>query len=124
MNLVTAVGCEDMVIVETKDAVFVAPKDRVQDVKELVARLKSDDRSEVEYHREVYRPWGKYDSVDVGARQKGGVVIGGLQLRIQVLHVPQALAAEVSTDEHLRIGELIEIVQFGLVSVDVWRFGR
>ena len=67
-RLVTAIGCENMVIVETKDAIFVAPKDKVQDVKTLVTHLKSEDRSEIEYHREVYRPWGKYDSVDMGER--------------------------------------------------------
>ena len=67
-RLVTAVGCEDMVIVETKDAVFVSPKDKAQDVKGLITRLKSEHRSEVEYHREVYRPWGKYDGVDKGER--------------------------------------------------------
>jgi len=65
-RLVTAIGCENMVIIETKDAVFVAPKHRVQDVKALVAQLKSAARPEVDYHREVYRPWGKYDCIDRG----------------------------------------------------------
>ena len=84
-RLVTAVGCESMVIVETKDAVFVAPKARVQDVKALVTRMKSEDRSEVEYHREVYRPWGKYDSVDTGERYqfKRITVNPGAQLSVQ-----------------------------------------
>lgn len=84
-RLVTAVGCENMVIVETKDAVLIAPKDRVQDVKALVARLKSEDRSEVEYHREVYRPWGKYDSVDIGERYqvKRITVNPGAKLSVQ-----------------------------------------
>ncbi len=84
-RLITAVGCENMVIVETKDAVFVAPKDKVQDVKDLVARLKSENRSEVEYHREVYRPWGKYDSVDMGERYqvKRITVNPGAKLSVQ-----------------------------------------
>ena len=84
-RLVTAVGCENMVIVETKDAVFVAPKNKVQDVKSLVTNLKSEDRSEVEYHREVYRPWGKYDSVDMGERYqvKRITVIPGAKLSVQ-----------------------------------------
>ncbi len=67
-RLVTAVGMDDHIIVETKDAVLVAPKGRVQDVKELVAKLKKAGRSESAWHREVYRPWGSYDSLDDGDR--------------------------------------------------------
>ena len=58
----------DHVVVETKDAVLVAPKDRVQDVKKLVARLKAAGRYEHSLHREVFRPWGSYDSIDIGER--------------------------------------------------------
>jgi len=67
-RLVTAVGMDDHIIVETKDAVMVAPKNRVQDVKELVNALKRAGRSESAWHREVFRPWGSYDSVDDGER--------------------------------------------------------
>ena len=67
-RLVTAVGMDDHIIVETKDAVLVAPKGRVQDVKELVSMLRRAGRSEAAWHREVYRPWGSYDSVDHGDR--------------------------------------------------------
>jgi mannose-1-phosphate guanylyltransferase / mannose-6-phosphate isomerase len=67
-RLVTAVGMEDHIIVETKDAILVAPKDRVQDVKELVAKIKKSGRTESALHREVFRPWGSYDSVDSGER--------------------------------------------------------
>ncbi len=67
-RLVTAVGLKDHVVVETKDAVLVAPKDRVQDVKKLVARLKAEGRYEHSLHREVFRPWGSYDSIDNGDR--------------------------------------------------------
>jgi mannose-1-phosphate guanylyltransferase/mannose-6-phosphate isomerase len=67
-RLVTAVGMDDHIIVETKDAILVAPKDRVQDVKELVAQLRKAGRSESAWHREVYRPWGSYDSIDDGER--------------------------------------------------------
>ena len=67
-RLVAAVGMDDHIIVETKDAVLVAPKERVQDVKELVAKLKKAGRSESAWHREVYRPWGSYDSIDDGDR--------------------------------------------------------
>jgi mannose-1-phosphate guanylyltransferase/mannose-6-phosphate isomerase len=67
-RLVTAVGMDDHIIVETKDAILVAPKDRVQDVKELVSQLRKSGRSESAWHREVYRPWGSYDSLDHGDR--------------------------------------------------------
>ena len=67
-RLVAAVGLEGHVVIETKDAVMVAPKSRVQDVKQLVERMKKAGRSEPGLHREVFRPWGSYDSVDAGPR--------------------------------------------------------
>jgi len=67
-RLVAAVGLKDHVVVETKDAVLVAPKTRVQDVKKLVARLKEQGRYEHSLHREVFRPWGSYDSLESGPR--------------------------------------------------------
>jgi mannose-1-phosphate guanylyltransferase/mannose-6-phosphate isomerase len=67
-RLVAAVGMEDHIIVETKDAILVAPKDRVQDVKDLVAKIKKSGRTESSLHREVFRPWGSYDSIDSGER--------------------------------------------------------
>jgi len=65
-RLVALVGVDNLVVVETDDAVLVARKDRVQQVKEVVAKLRSDRRSQAALHREVHRPWGSYDSVDVG----------------------------------------------------------
>ena len=65
-RMVALVGVDDLVVVETDDAVLVARKDRVQQVKDLVGRLKAEQRSQVALHREVQRPWGSYDSVDVG----------------------------------------------------------
>jgi mannose-1-phosphate guanylyltransferase/mannose-6-phosphate isomerase len=67
-RLVATVGLRDHVVVETKDAVLVAPKDRVQDVKKLVERIKAGGRYEHSLHREVFRPWGSYDSIDIGER--------------------------------------------------------
>ena len=55
-------------IVDTKDALLVAHKNDVEDVKQLVEILKKQQRSEYIHHREVYRPWGKYDSMDQGQR--------------------------------------------------------
>jgi mannose-1-phosphate guanylyltransferase/mannose-6-phosphate isomerase len=63
-RLVAAVGLKDVVIVETKDSVLVADKTRSQDVKELVDKLKAANRAETRLHREVFRPWGSYDSID------------------------------------------------------------
>jgi mannose-1-phosphate guanylyltransferase/mannose-6-phosphate isomerase len=67
-RLVAAVGLKDHVVVETKDAVLVAPRNRVQDVKRLVNRLKEQGRYEHSLHREVFRPWGSYDRIESGAR--------------------------------------------------------
>jgi mannose-1-phosphate guanylyltransferase/mannose-6-phosphate isomerase len=67
-RLLATVGLEGHVVIETKDAVMVAPKGRVQDVKRLVEQMKQAGRSEPGLHREVFRPWGSYDSVDAGAR--------------------------------------------------------
>lgn len=67
-RLVATVGLRDHVVVETKDAVLVAPRARVQDVKKLVQRLKAQGRYEHSLHREVFRPWGSYDSLGSGAR--------------------------------------------------------
>jgi mannose-1-phosphate guanylyltransferase/mannose-6-phosphate isomerase len=67
-RLVATVGLRDHVVVETKDAVLVAPKNRVQDVKDLVAQLKKQGRYETSVHREIFRPWGSYDRIDSGER--------------------------------------------------------
>ena len=65
-RLLAAVGLEDVIAVETPDAVLVAGKDSVQDVKELVTALRQEGRPEQENHRRVHRPWGSYETVDSG----------------------------------------------------------
>jgi mannose-1-phosphate guanylyltransferase/mannose-6-phosphate isomerase len=67
-RLVAAVGLREHVVVETKDAVLVAPRNRVQEVKKLVQLLKEQGRYEHSLHREVFRPWGSYDSIASGGR--------------------------------------------------------
>jgi len=67
-KLVSTIGINDLVIVDTKDALLVAHRDSVEDVKLIVEKLKAADRSEYIHHREVYRPWGKYDSMDSDER--------------------------------------------------------
>ncbi|XLX41395.1 mannose-1-phosphate guanylyltransferase/mannose-6-phosphate isomerase [Ectopseudomonas mendocina] len=87
-KLVSVLGLEDIVVVETKDAMMVAHKDRVQDVKKLVSKLDQQGRSETQNHCEVYRPWGSYDSVDMGGRfqVKHITVKPGAQLSLQMHH--------------------------------------
>lgn len=87
-RLVATVGVQNLVVVETKDAVLVASKDRVQDVKKVVEQLKADSRSEHYNHREVYRPWGIYDSIEKGTRYqvKRITVKPGAKLSVQMHH--------------------------------------
>ena len=65
-RLVAVIGLEDLVVIETADAVLVAHKDRVQDIKGIVERLRKDGRPEADVHRKVHRPWGSYDILDAG----------------------------------------------------------
>lgn len=87
-KLIAAIGVENLVIIETDDAVMVAPKDRVQDVKLIVEQLKKANRSEADLHQKVYRPWGNYDSVDNGERHKTKRIIvkPGAKLSLQMHH--------------------------------------
>ncbi|WP_404933398.1 mannose-1-phosphate guanylyltransferase/mannose-6-phosphate isomerase [Nitratireductor sp. L15S-10] len=87
-RLVAIVGVEDLVVVETADAVLVARRDAVQNVKEVVGQLKAADRTEHVDHRRVYRPWGDYDSIDIGNRYqvKRITVKPGAKLSVQKHH--------------------------------------
>lgn len=87
-RLVALVGVDDLVVVETKDAVLVAHRDQVQDVKHIVGQLQAQQRSEASVHREVNRPWGTYDCIDAGGRfqVKRIVVKPGAKLSLQMHH--------------------------------------
>ena len=87
-KLVAAIGVDDLVIVATKDVLVVVHKDSVQNVKSVVEKLKNDSRPEWEHHREVYRPWGKYDAIDQGERYQAKriTVKPGAKLSIQLHH--------------------------------------
>jgi mannose-1-phosphate guanylyltransferase/mannose-6-phosphate isomerase len=87
-RLVACVGVTGVVIVETADAVLVAAKDRVQDVKAIVGRLKAEHGAEAQEHRKVQRPWGFYDSLEHGERfqVKRIVVKPGAGLSLQMHH--------------------------------------
>jgi len=87
-RLVAGVGLNNMVVVETADAVLVADKDKVQDVKAIVDWLKKQGREEHLIHRRVYRPWGSYEGIDVGERYqvKRITVNPGAALSLQMHH--------------------------------------
>ncbi|WP_019676966.1 mannose-1-phosphate guanylyltransferase/mannose-6-phosphate isomerase [Arsukibacterium perlucidum] len=86
-RLVAVIGLDNVIVVETKDAVLVANKNDIQQVKSIVQRLQSYGRTEVDLHREVFRPWGKYDSVDQGNRY-------------QVKHITVKPGAKLSVQKH------------------------
>lgn len=87
-RLVSILGLDDVVVIETSDAVLVANKNKVQDIKKIVEQLKKTHRSEVDQHRKVYRPWGSYDSINNGSRYqvKCIVVNPGQKLSLQMHH--------------------------------------
>ena len=87
-RLVVALGVDNLMIIETADAILVAPKDRAQDVKLIVDKLKAQSRSEHLYHDRVYRPWGWYEGIDSGERfqVKRIMVNPGAKLSLQMHH--------------------------------------
>mgnify|MGYP003587531704 CR=1 FL=1 len=87
-RLVTLVGVDDLIVIETKDATLVTHKSKAQDVKKIVTQLEAQGRSEAIIHRLVNRPWGCYDSVDMGERfqVKRITVKPGAQLSLQKHH--------------------------------------
>jgi mannose-1-phosphate guanylyltransferase len=87
-KLVAVIGVDDLVVVETKDAILVSKKSAVQHVKKVVEHLKANERPEFKLHREVHRPWGKYDSVDSSDRfqVKRITVKPGAKLSVQMHH--------------------------------------
>ena len=87
-RLVAAVGLDNVVVVETPDAVLVADRERSQDVKKIVAQLGAEQRGEQALHRKVHRPWGWYDSIDNGPRHqvKRIMVKPGASLSLQMHH--------------------------------------
>ncbi len=113
-KLVAVIGISDLVVVETDDAVMIAPKDRVQEVKNIVDQLKALGRKEANYHRKVFRPWGQFDSVDNGERHqtKRIIVNPGAKLSLQKHHhraehwvVVKGTALVTKGDESLLLSE-------------------
>ncbi|PHZ85943.1 mannose-1-phosphate guanylyltransferase/mannose-6-phosphate isomerase [Paremcibacter congregatus] len=87
-KLVTTIGIDELIVVDTKDALLVAHKDKSEDVKNILEELKKRARTEAVIHREVYRPWGKYDSIGFGDRDqvKRITVNPGAKLSKQMHH--------------------------------------
>jgi len=87
-RMVAAIGVNNLLIVETPDAVLVADKNRAQDVKKIVDYLKASGRSEHEFHTRVFRPWGWYEGIDIGERfqVKRIMVKPGEKLSLQMHH--------------------------------------
>ena len=106
-RLVTLVGVENLTVVETKDAVLVAHRDQVQDVKHIVSQLQTQQRPEATIHREVNRPWGTYDCIDGGGRfqVKRIMVKPGAKLSLQMHHHRAEHWIVVSGTAEVRCGE-------------------
>jgi mannose-1-phosphate guanylyltransferase len=106
-SLVAVIGLEDVVVVETKDAVMVANKKNAEHIKTVVNRLKAEKRPEFEFHREVFRPWGSYDSIDNGGRFKVKriTVKPGEKLSVQMHHHRAEHWVVVSGTANVTIGD-------------------
>ncbi|HWK45799.1 MAG TPA: mannose-1-phosphate guanylyltransferase/mannose-6-phosphate isomerase [Stellaceae bacterium] len=97
-RLVAAVGVSDLIVIATADAVLVAPKERAQDVKKLIERLKADGRSELTFLPTVHRPWGTYRSIHNGDR-------------VQVKHIMVKPGGKLSLQKHHHRAEHWVVVQ-------------
>jgi mannose-1-phosphate guanylyltransferase len=106
-RLVAVQGLVNVVVIETKDAVLVTSMDQAQEIKILVSRLEDMERGEIKYHREVYRPWGKYDRMDAGDRfqVKRITVKPGAKLSVQMHHHRAEHWVVVSGSARVHIGE-------------------
>jgi mannose-1-phosphate guanylyltransferase / mannose-6-phosphate isomerase len=112
-GLVATLGVENLIIVDTGDVLFVAAKDRVQDVKKIVGRIAADGRTEHQAHNRVYRPWGFYESLDAGERHqvKHLMVYPGAALSLQMHHRRAEHWVVVSGHARVTVGEEIKILQ-------------
>lgn len=106
-KLIVTIGLDDITIVETKNALLVAKRDKAQDVKAVVEQLSADDRQEHLFHREVHRPWGSYDSIQNGERfqVKRICVKPGASLSLQMHHHRAEHWVVVSGTAIVRVGD-------------------
>ena len=113
VGLVATLGVENLVIVETGDVLLVASRDRVQDVKKIVARIAGAGRSEHSAHRRVYRPWGFYESLDTGERHqvKHLMVHPGAALSLQMHHQRAEHWVVVRGRAQVTVGDKVSILE-------------
>ncbi|XOV81426.1 MAG: mannose-1-phosphate guanylyltransferase/mannose-6-phosphate isomerase [Aestuariibacter sp.] len=111
-KLIAALGVKDLVVVETDDALLVAHRDRVQDIKAFPKKLKELKRSEYLHHRRVHRPWGSYDSIQNGERfqVKNLTVSPGASLSLQLHHHRAEHWVVVEGTAKVQIGEQEKIL--------------
>ncbi|MDN3649289.1 mannose-1-phosphate guanylyltransferase/mannose-6-phosphate isomerase [Reinekea marina] len=111
-RLVAAVGVDDLVIIETADAVAVMPREKAQDIKHIVNQLKDSGRTEHQTHVKVYRPWGSYQGVDSGERHqvKNITVKPGEKLSVQMHHHRAEHWIVVKGTANVTIGENTRLV--------------
>ncbi|MDN2705320.1 MULTISPECIES: mannose-1-phosphate guanylyltransferase/mannose-6-phosphate isomerase [unclassified Janthinobacterium] len=111
-RMVAVLGVQDLVVVETDDAVLIAHKDQVQRVKQVVDHLKQAGRSEHVQHRKVYRPWGSYEGIDIGERfqVKRITVNPGGKLSLQMHHHRAEHWVVVSGTAQVTCGEKVTLL--------------
>jgi len=111
-RLVAAIGVENLVVVETKDALLVAERSRVQDVKKVVDTLKKKERGEATLHRQVHRPWGNYESLNTGERfqVKRITVKPGASSSLQIHHHRSEHWVVVKGTARVTIGEQQQLI--------------
>ncbi|WP_190247531.1 mannose-1-phosphate guanylyltransferase/mannose-6-phosphate isomerase [Candidatus Methylopumilus universalis] len=111
-RLVSLLGVEDLMVIETPDAVMVAHKDRAQDVKQLVDALKEAERGETEVHKKIFRPWGSFDEIDRGEhfQVKRIVVKPHEKLSLQLHHKRAEHWVVVAGKAKVHIGDEVKIL--------------
>ncbi len=111
-RIVALVGVQDLIVVETNDAVLVAHKDQVQRVKQIVEHLKHKERTEHLHHTKVYRPWGHYEGIDAGDRfqVKRITVKPGEKLSLQMHHHRAEHWVVVSGTARVTCGEKVSLL--------------
>lgn len=111
-RLVATVGVQDLIVVETADAILVAHRDAAQDVKKIVEQLQQSGRTEHEIHRKVYRPWGSYEGVDRGERfqVKRLIVKPGEKSSMQMHHHRAEHWVVVSGTAEVALGDEVRLV--------------
>jgi mannose-1-phosphate guanylyltransferase / mannose-6-phosphate isomerase len=112
-RLTALVGVRDLIVIDTDDAILVADKSRAQDVKAVVDRLKSDKRSEHAEHKKVFRPWGSYETVDLGSNHqvKHIMVRPGGRLSLQMHHKRAEHWVVVEGEAQVTVGEKVSTLK-------------